>query len=57
MEAGTRSEDSSHQEGNGNQGREKEGMSGNRIKLVTAVKLQPQNSEQTFLAYKEGKRH
>ena len=41
-------EDSNHQEGNGNYGRKPEGMSGNRIKLVTDIKLQPQNLEQNF---------
>lgn len=40
--------DSNHQEGNGNYGRKPERMSGNRIKLVTAIKLQPQNLEQNF---------
>lgn len=48
-------EGSNHQEGNGNHGKKTEGISGNRIKLVTAIKLQPQNLEQKFWLKKKGR--
>lgn len=47
-------ETSNHQEENGNQMSEKEGISGNRIKLVTAVKLRPQHFEKTCWLEKKG---